>query len=528
MSEAESLSSCFSDASNVCTTSVNVTTGANWENSYFLSMLDQNSTWANRKFVGMVPFPTYKLHITIPSCFSIAHSLHQAESQYFDVAAFITTGAKNIPQAESSHGREFTTAWRSLLSNMGYSISEVNAQDYIVGFYGNAWVCRPALFVRYVNFVTRALEVVNLNRTLKELLYVDSGAHVPETVRHALHSVYDVDYIPLLPFVFERLPAFFFATLNAKVYHLRPDGCFPDQSEGGAMAQSGGIHYNSSNMQLLVGVGPAKTSSSFLSDTFRQSQYVSVGDASLGNQSCCSSELNFFRGKNKSMEEFFSFFPRFPNAPLYFFEKTPSYSDDELVPYRVKTSIQHVHALFTLRDPFDGYISLYFHRQKQTNISTFVQYAADTLRAHERHAKCVRSFFDREYNGRDLSWVGNQTMDALVHTCRHALGGSEFMQFMYSTSLLRWMRVLGRSRVICIFTNDLIERPTTTIKQIFNELRIPWQECLTVRSSSVFKIRTSERFERLIAADEVAKKLSARIRHLYRKEFSKAKKLCGA
>jgi hypothetical protein len=235
------------------------------------------------------------------------------------------------------------------------------------------------------------------------------------------------------------------------------------------------------------------------------------------------------------MEAYVDFFQRPLNVPLFFYEKTPAYSDDELVPYRLRKMIRLSYAVFTLRDPFDGFISLYFHRHRQhslqTDLSTFMNHAEHTLRAHERHAKCVSLVLSgKDSDAQDLSWVGNETMDKLVHICRHTLQGNEFLQYMYSRSLLRWMRVLGRDRVICVDSRDLIERPTHTFKHVFNLLNIPWQDCIAqtshMRSSSEFKSRTHERFERLLAGHVAARNLSNRIRHMYRKEFSSAKKLC--
>jgi hypothetical protein len=228
------------------------------------------------------------------------------QKDQFDVISLISTGAQNIPQAELSHGYHFTRAWQSLLSNLNYSVPEINVLNNITGFYGNAWFCRPALFVLYANFVARALEVVSLNETLNELLYVDSSAHVPENILDTVISAYQVDYIPLLPFIFERLPAFYFAGIYARVYHLGPDGCKTRvaQTEGSANTAlykvlSDGIMYNGSYIPFIIGVGPAKTFTSFLSDTFRQSKYVNVGAASRTNQICCSSELDFFRERWK-------------------------------------------------------------------------------------------------------------------------------------------------------------------------------------------------------------------------------------
>jgi hypothetical protein len=76
----------------------------------------------------------------------------------------------------------------------------------------------PELIFRYTTMVEQAFDAIDRNKTLQSLLHCDSFF---KTDIFMSYEVYATHYLPLYPFIFERLPAFFFASENATIqYHL--------------------------------------------------------------------------------------------------------------------------------------------------------------------------------------------------------------------------------------------------------------------------------------------------------------------
>ncbi len=220
-------------------------------------------------------------------------------------------------------------------------------------------------------------------------------------------------------------------------------------------------------LPLLLGVGPAKTSSTALFDSLGQHPEIALGNVSLLGHECCGSELYYFsrRFKNTNpaagLGAYFSLDSK-PNAN-WLAEKTPEYSDHFLAPYRVRDTL-HSKALalvFTIRDPVDAHVSLYFYRMQRKKLKAsaqgFLQWSRDLLKANHAYRNCVevellankyKEPLSTEFSPR---WVGLQHLDeAVFEKCRapffkpsDRLEGVGSLE--YSHTLPRWKRVFETS-----------------------------------------------------------------------------------
>jgi len=222
-------------------------------------------------------------------------------------------------------------------------------------------------------------------------------------------------------------------------------------------------------LPLLLGVGPAKTSSTALFDSLGQHPEILLGNVSLLGHECCGSELYYFSRRFNpanpaaGLGEYFSIETK-PNAN-WVAEKTPEYSDYFLAPYRVRETLQLPHSLalvFTIRDPVDAHVSLYFYRMQRKNLQStaqgFLEWSQGLLQAHHVYRKCVETELRAQNYKEPLStemsprWVGRHRLDtAVFKKCREPyfkpsdrLEGVGSLE--YSHTLPRWKRVLDISR----------------------------------------------------------------------------------
>jgi len=118
-----------------------------------------------------------------------------------------------LEAAVGNHGVHFYRAWHGLLSQLGYADAQI-VEPAITGFFHNWWFCRPALMRDYIAFYRRAAEIVLREiHTTHPSLAADFDADAfyrshqsPERLR----QVFGHDYMTMHPFVFERLPPFYF------------------------------------------------------------------------------------------------------------------------------------------------------------------------------------------------------------------------------------------------------------------------------------------------------------------------------
>lgn len=217
-------------------------------------------------------------------------------------------------------------------------------------------------------------------------------------------------------------------------------------------------------LPLLLGVGPAKTSSTALFDSLGQHPEIILGNVSLLDHACCGSELYYFsRRFNQTspaagLGEYFSIKTK-PNAN-WVAEKTPEYSDHFLAPYRVRGTLRSPLALalvFTIRDPVDAHVSLYFYRMQRKNLKSsakgFLEWSRGLLQAHHVYRKCVQTELLAQKYKEPISteisprWIGVQRLDtAVFEKCRQPyfkpsdrLEGVGSLE--YSQTLPRWKRV---------------------------------------------------------------------------------------
>lgn len=111
------------------------------------------------------------------------------------------------------HGLNFYRAWHALLRAMGLDEDAI-VDPTVPGFFCNWWVARPWAMKSYIAFYRRAAALVRADRGLAALMGKDACYDGTMTHEQLVRTFEGRTFYPVQPFVFERLPSFFYGRLR--------------------------------------------------------------------------------------------------------------------------------------------------------------------------------------------------------------------------------------------------------------------------------------------------------------------------
>jgi len=240
----------------------------------------------------------------------------------------------------------------------------------------------------------------------------------------------------------------------------------------------------------FIGIGPARSGSSNLLWTLKRHPHIQVGEPALHNQSCCpGSELSFFTNDTlflKGIEYYKGYFESRKPYVKIAGEKTPSYSDHPVVPYRIRAMLgPNVKLLFTLRDPLEALLSLFSlrHQEGRVNISTWFTTLLEDQRLYEKCLQKQLRKVRRINEGKPLNlhetiskleWHSAMMLEEITNVCwsrpTDMRGQRERLQhYIYKENLMRWRTVFG-DRVLCIWSDEFRAHGVNTLNRVLDFL----------------------------------------------------------
>jgi len=243
----------------------------------------------------------------------------------------------------------------------------------------------------------------------------------------------------------------------------------------------------------FIGIGPARSGSSNLLWTLQLHPQIEVGQPELQNQSCCpGSELNFFIKDSlfeKGIEFYKGFFqPRQSNVRMAG-EKTPGYSDNPLVPYRIRGTLgPNVKLLFTLRDPLEALFSLYTLRHQDERGTTITDYFKKLMDDQRMYDHCVETIFEsipKSVSGGRSSYydmlssldmttamlVDEMIMECFLKDTSLQNHKERLQHYIYKENLMRWNMVMP-NQVLCIWNDEFRRFGQKTLNVILDFLGV--------------------------------------------------------
>jgi hypothetical protein len=182
--------------------------------------------WAELDYVGLMSYKA--TNITLgpypgPGHYhfegsTIPDRLRQSAKQGYDVVPFLRTNMTLMNQAIASHTDHFKTVWDLLLYRMGFPDYILRRGDFSEPFFRNAFAARPQWLVRLIRFMNDAIEVSSMqNSVLKEFEKDATYENQPGKLSERPKTIFGTEFWQYYPFVFERLPPFFYNVSGASV-----------------------------------------------------------------------------------------------------------------------------------------------------------------------------------------------------------------------------------------------------------------------------------------------------------------------
>lgn len=122
-----------------------------------------------------------------------------------------------IEAAVFQHGFNFYKAWQLLLEAMGFSRDMIDNTCIENGFFCNWWMAKPDMMDKYASFANKAIQIVNDTQVIKDAFDKDAHYYLGNTSEEDRIRLFGKPFYTLRPFVFERLPTFFFYNIHARI-----------------------------------------------------------------------------------------------------------------------------------------------------------------------------------------------------------------------------------------------------------------------------------------------------------------------
>ena len=121
-----------------------------------------------------------------------------------------------VESVAMQHGPFFWQIMINLLKVHGYNETDIMSKN-TVGFFSNWFLTTPDLFAKYIEFYNSCVELLESNEVLSSYVKENAYYNNPNMSPDRLVAIFGKPYYTLQPFIFERMPSFFFQLEGAKV-----------------------------------------------------------------------------------------------------------------------------------------------------------------------------------------------------------------------------------------------------------------------------------------------------------------------
>eukprot|EP00890_Picochlorum_soloecismus_P000546 jgi/Picsp_1/1492/NSC_04970-R1_bifunctional heparan sulfate n-deacetylase n-sulfotransferase 3 len=316
-------------------------------------------------------------------------------------------------------------------------------------------------------------------------------------------------------------------------------------------AKKRGIMIKRNLYPIVLGIGPAKTSSTAVFKKLNMHQQVVLGDSSLKLQECCGPELYFFSRHFAHSGPYFAYGQYFDVADaleklekassgidnkrnkniLWLAEKTPTYHADFMAPHRISRMMSPSNAklILTIRDPFAAHVSLFFHIQNTHGNATamaFLEWSLKEFKTYEQKKSCLKkhavAFGYAEHV--PLWQLYQQVLPAyaLSRLCIEREYEAGISSYMYSETIDMWINMMPEFDIICVFHEDLRKDCQSVMTNLFTMLGL---EPVGVCDDTTIPEKSPEERLEKIGLRQDHKFLNG-LRKLFQGEYQAARKKC--
>lgn len=138
----------------------------------------------------------------------------------YDVIPLINSGERLIDQAVYGHTTSFLQVWEAFLMRLGYLKEKIHESNNVEVFFRNTFIITPTALNSLINFIQRCMFLCETDSNLKAIL--ETNANYRESIfrKDTSYKIFKKPYYEWHPFIFERLPSFYFHIHNFSVFTI--------------------------------------------------------------------------------------------------------------------------------------------------------------------------------------------------------------------------------------------------------------------------------------------------------------------
>lgn len=205
-----------------------------FESQMFIHLEKIRDEWKDEDYVGLV---TYSFFEKMSGKIDMVKEINTFRESDKDVLSlynfkFVKMSTKQMVSFVETIGFQHGTfAWMimyNILKTIGRYTDEQLFDKNIQSFMSNWWLAKPDWMMKYIMFCKKCMRFVESNKQVKEFMcepsyYTGALQNVPTKERDVLNEerlkgIFNRPYYTLQPFIFERLPCFFFHIEGAKIH----------------------------------------------------------------------------------------------------------------------------------------------------------------------------------------------------------------------------------------------------------------------------------------------------------------------
>lgn len=194
-----------------------------FEAQVFLKIEELKETWIGCEWVGILTYSSHK-RLGFDFINKIPYILEKHSKTNVDLITFFNLNffkprvQREVPFCESVSFQMGSSCFLGIyiiLKELGYNDDQI--LDYSMkGFFSNWWICRPRWMEKYITFFKKAKEISQQHPTVKKCLTAD-GYYAGNVSGSQLTKIFGRPIYEMTPFLFERLPCFFFGLEKANI-----------------------------------------------------------------------------------------------------------------------------------------------------------------------------------------------------------------------------------------------------------------------------------------------------------------------
>lgn len=182
------------------------------ESHFYVTWLAQNKQlWEHKDYVGVVSWK-FNQKIRIPD---LSH--YRGDEDFVGFCLQLD----NLLAHSGRWHPQFVFLYTAILQKMGFSLEQITSPD-VPYFVYNYWMCKPSWMVRYVQYLSQIMGLMETWPEIQEALHADARFEIPRHLSlQRLMEIFGRPYYTHHCFVLERVAPFFFWAEKAKMRALQ-------------------------------------------------------------------------------------------------------------------------------------------------------------------------------------------------------------------------------------------------------------------------------------------------------------------